>query len=145
MLQKGTDDPVVAKNWHQHNIVVEFATTITRFEDIIGELQIASCDTDSMEAELADMKRVHDEFLNKWPAPIVTKIKDTFAKKQALPAGWEKIPSQEARPAIPLLCIYENAGAAYLYYQDEQTGEYYKVPNIWYNRPNQCESKEYSY
>lgn len=144
LIEKNTDDPFIAKNWH-------FNGVIDRIEKEIADcLALAvSChsleDKDIFQMDAETNQQTLDNFLSKWPKPKVTVIKDSVELSDTVATDWLKLPLLHARPLEPLICKTCTRTHSFIIYENPRTNAMVKVINQQYNKPNAVVIREYSY
>lgn len=142
LISKGTNDTVVAKNWHLNNIPAEAQKLISNLKDIRQNYTNPD-DIESLDKEILGLNTKLESFLNQFPAPKSTAIKDRIEICDILPA-WQKLLPLHYRPVEPLTLLNDDKNTKHLFYR-KQNHEVIKVINMPMNRPNSSELLSYSY
>ncbi len=142
LINQGTNDPVVARNWHFHKVPETARALISDLENMHDQYS-SQDDKDKLNLEISSLKDKLETFLNKYPAPTKVKIIDSVEICDIQPA-WQRLLPLHYRPNEPLTLLSEPEGNRYIYYR-KTNNEVIKVVNSLINRPNQREAIDYSY
>lgn len=155
ILQNITDDPDVAKNHHMHAVpplrqkirdLLDVATSLKKCEDR-GDENIENLILE-IDADIGKYATILTKFFETWPPASTENILDTTEEVDKFPAEWWSIPLSQSLPSVPLVCYFRTGTtsktAHVLFYKHPETGEMFKVPNIWYNQPDKRTLKYWS-
>lgn len=145
LLEAGTSIAVVAKNWHQNGVVGVVKTEIEALTRLLHDLNGASELASDLRNERNKLVKLVESFLNQWPLPQVTIIKDQLSPAVKIPSKWHLIELQQSRPLEPLICRSQLSNSEHLFYEHPITGKIFKVINIQENTPNRARVLAYDY
>lgn len=142
LIIQGTNDSVVARNWHFHKVPETAKALISDLKSMHDQYS-SQADKDKLNLEISTLKDKLETFLNKYPAPTKVKIIDSVEICDFQPV-WQRLLPLHYRPNEPLTLLNEPEGNRYLYYR-KANNEVIKVVNSLINRPNNSELIEYCY
>ncbi len=149
-------EPSMAREIHIH-FIPSIKLSIQKDKDFIESVKLKTEDSDVIkEVEGLFLQKINEaeqtlaHFVDKWPYPKVTKHDDDvliykgaadLPKEAAIAEFSQSLPHEDF--------IYHIVGSAQqsaiFVCESKVTGNFYKVPNMSYNRPNERESCEWVY